>query len=82
MNGPTLQEDITSFTLRGRKHTYAITADIGKITADIGQIEKNCNVWRWNHYETIKEFKLVALTFGIKSTAHFDCQVSTNVERS
>ena len=74
LNGPTLQEDITAIILRWRKHKVVVTADIEKMYRQIRVSDSDADfqriVWRWNLSETIKEYKLLTLTFGTKPAAY------------
>lgn len=70
--GPTVQQDLLNIILRFRQHRYVFTADIQKIYRQIllqeDQRDLQRIVWRVDPNESIRDFRLNTLTYGLASS--------------
>ncbi|KAJ8966009.1 hypothetical protein NQ317_012304 [Molorchus minor] len=70
--GPKLQQDIFSLLLVFRSHPIIVTADIKKMYLQINVVEEHRDVqrivWRSNSTESVRDFRLNVVSFGVNSS--------------
>ncbi|XP_055308596.1 uncharacterized protein LOC129572616 [Sitodiplosis mosellana] len=79
LNGPRVQEDLTSIVMRFRTHRVALTTDITKMYRQVRVPKEQRDflriVWRENENEPLKHYRLKTQTYGLKSSAY--CCIET-----
>lgn len=79
LNGPRVQEDLTSIIMRFRTHRIALTTDITKMYRQIrvpaDQRDYLRIIWRTNENEPLRHYRLKTKTYGLKSSAY--CCIET-----
>ena len=69
--GPTVHSPLNDVLIRFRKHPYVLITDISKMYRAVGLDPNDRNfhrfLWRNNPEETIQEYRMTRVTFGITS---------------
>ncbi|XP_037936953.1 uncharacterized protein LOC119670662 [Teleopsis dalmanni] len=73
MSGPTIQSNLIDILLRFRSFPIALTANICKMYRCVGVTPPDnflqCILWRNDHQEPLKDYKLDTVTYGTKPAA-------------
>ena len=73
MTGPTVHSSLINVLLRFRLHRIAVTTDVSKMYRAIELVEQDRDLhrflWRSNPTETVKDYRMTRLTFGVSSSS-------------
>lgn len=74
MDGPKLQDDLFDILVRFRLHPIAFSADVTKMYRQIVLAEEDRDlhrfVWRKNSTDEVRDFRMKAVAFGVRSSAY------------
>lgn len=73
LNGPRVQEDLTTIVMKFRTYRIALTTDITKMYRQVRVPKEQRDllriVWRENENEPLKHYRLKTQTYGLKSSS-------------
>lgn len=85
LSGPNLQEELPIILIRFRMHRYVLSADIKKMFRQIKMSAEHLKYhkifWRFHRNEPIKEYVLLTVTYGMKSSPYLAIRTMLQIAR-